>query len=886
MNIWQKIGLFFYDKKFVTIAIWLIVLVYGALSYTVFMRKEGFPSVEVPLGIVQVVSFERSPEEVDTQFALPLIRAAKQDGSVKDIATQSTDQGATLQISYERGTDVQGSLDKLKERIGDTLPSDAQVVFIKVNASKLTPEGDDLLGSVHGNDLSVEELDAAAERLVPLLKDKVPLAAEVRAYTSLEQLENIETGEVISQQVRFDRFFDRETESPLPSVAVGVAGVANVDQLELYDQVAAVLNSEPAADIGADSEIAVDFAESIREQVSGLQRNLFEGLVVVLVVSFILISLRASVVTAVSMTTTIAVTIGILNLIGYSINTITLFSLVLCLALIVDDTTIMVEAIDAELKKSKNFREVVASSLQKVVRASATGTFTTILAFAPMLFIGGILGEFIRAIPITIIISLLVSLAVSFVFIPLFMWLSYVRKRDVKHRSGIVGRLEQKAGQKLAGLLLWSTQSKTRSISVKLHAVVLIGALLFVGGLLLRTVEFNIFPAPKDGVEVSLQVRMKAQDSATIDATEAFADKMLADVQQIVGNDLEKITLLSQTVANRSGFGAIITLNSIDSRERTAVEIARQLQEELPDNYPEAQIVAQSAGVGPPEGNFNVEVKVGDDLAAAQRLTQDLAAFIEQVTLTRVDGTTAGMKDVSVTPARIVQRVGDVQVLSVSAGFDAKDVSALVTLAEDAVVAEFSQSRLESYGLSADVLQFDFGQEEENQESFASMGKAAGPLFLSMIILMAVLFKSLLQSLLILTALPFAFVGVAAGLVLTNNPLSFFVMLGIFALVGISVNNAILLTDFANQARDKGATPAEAMGEALRARLRPLLTTSITSILALLPLALNDPFWEGLAYTLIFGLFASTLLVIFVFPYFYLIEEGLRLRVRRLFRRP
>jgi multidrug efflux pump subunit AcrB len=234
----------------------------------------------------------------------------------------------------------------------------------------------------------------------------------------------------------------------------------------------------------------------------------------------------------------------------------------------------------------------------------------------------------------------------------------------------------------------------------------------------------------------------------------------------------------------------------------------------------------------------------------------------------------------------VVERKNGARVISVSAGFDAKDVSTLVTLAEDAVKEQFPPEKMIIYGLKSDVLQFDFGQEDENQESFASMGRAAGPLFLAMFVLMALLFRSIMQPVLILLALPFAFFGVAAGMKLTNNPLSFFTMLGIFALIGISLNNSVLLTDYANQSQRAGMRPAEAMASALKARLRPLLTTSITSVLALLPLALNDPFWEGLAFALIFGLLSSTILVILVFPYFYLIEEGVRLRVRNLFRRP
>jgi multidrug efflux pump subunit AcrB len=105
-------------------------------------------------------------------------------------------------------------------------------------------------------------------------------------------------------------------------------------------------------------------------------------------------------------------------------------------------------------------------------------------------------------------------------------------------------------------------------------------------------------------------------------------------------------------------------------------------------------------------------------------------------------------------------------------------------------------------------------------------------------------------------------------------------MVAFFALIGISVNNSILLTDYANQGRRAGLSPRSAMAVAVRERMRPLLTTSATSILALLPLALTDPFWESLAVTLIGGLAASTILVIVSFPYYYLALEAVRSRVR------
>ena len=135
---------------------------------------------------------------------------------------------------------------------------------------------------------------------------------------------------------------------------------------------------------------------------------------------------------------------------------------------------------------------------------------------------------------------------------------------------------------------------------------------------------------------------------------------------------------------------------------------------------------------------------------------------------------------------------------------------------------------------------------------------------------------------LIFMAIPFSFLGVAAGLHYTNNPLSFFVMIGFFALIGIAVNNTILLTDYANQARNQGHGHFESMALAVKARFRPLITTSLTSVVALIPLALSDPFWESLAFTLIFGLLSSTLLVIVTFPYYYLAAEYLRVHFSRV----
>jgi multidrug efflux pump subunit AcrB len=219
--------------------------------------------------------------------------------------------------------------------------------------------------------------------------------------------------------------------------------------------------------------------------------------------------------------------------------------------------------------------------------------------------------------------------------------------------------------------------------------------------------------------------------------------------------------------------------------------------------------------------------------------------------------------------------------LGVTASFDDDDTTTLVTLAQDAVEKEFTAEKLASYGLPKDVLSYDIGQEEENQESFQTLALAFPLLLLAIYVLLAFQFRSMAQPLLIFMAIPFSLFGITLGLYITDNAFSFFAMLGFFALIGLSLKNTILLTDYANQLRREGVPAVDAAVGALAERFRPLIATSLTAVVSLIPLALASPFWEGLAVVLIFGLLSNTLLVITVFPYYYLGAEFVRLHVSR-----
>jgi multidrug efflux pump subunit AcrB len=293
-----------------------------------------------------------------------------------------------------------------------------------------------------------------------------------------------------------------------------------------------------------------------------------------------------------------------------------------------------------------------------------------------------------------------------------------------------------------------------------------------------------------------------------------------------------------------------------------------------------AQVKVGSQGVGPPTGQFNVYIET-DNRQAAYEAAKDMTAYLRTVNLVRLDGTKAQFKTVTVSNPEIYSRNNGKAYIAVSGEFNASDTSTLVTLAQNAVNSKFNDQKMKTYGLSAKSVTFNIGTQEDFQKSFNKLAFAFPLLLVAIFILLAMQFRSLLQPILIFMAIPFSLFGITLGLMLTHNAFSFFTLLGFFALLGLSIKNTILLTDYANQARNAGAGHVEAIATSLQERFRPLVATSLTAVISLIPLYLSNPFWEGLTVTLMFGLLSSTFLVITVFPYYYLGGEYLRIHVSR-----
>lgn len=884
-NLLPRLSLNVFNRPRTLAVIWLCLTVFGIASYTTFLKREGFPSVNVPFSVVTGAYLVNDSATVDKEVAKPISDIALKNSNVKSVSSHAQGNFYDVVIQYKEGTNA----DLVGQEIADRIKQQAklpQSAGVKIETPKIgfTERGDDAVVSVYAKQkgATTEELVKAGKDFAAYLNSlKLTDAAHISAIDPFARGIDPATGRPATTQKLFDRYAVRQADKNIfyDSVSVGIDQRDGTDVIKFNQKVEEAVEAYNTKNSSSPYKAVVSatYANDIKDQISELQKALLEGLIAVLIVGSIVIALRASLITILSMLTVLAITVGVLLVIGYTLNTITLFALILCLGLIVDDTIIMVEALDAQRKRHKDARKVVQVATRKVSRAMVAATTTAALSFAPFLFVTGILGGFIRAIPVTVITSLAVSLLVALFFIPLFARYLLLGKDQLgsKNVKEPAAALEAKVAHFVGKPMLWARNSRKRLFGVGTSAV-LIG-FLFIGasGMLFQKVTFNIFPPDKDSN--GLMIQMSFAPGTTIKQAEAIADRADRIVADTLGKEFRSASYYSNTSSQKAM--QVVYLTPYNERDITAPEITEQLDKKF-KSFEGAQVKISQMNAGPPISNFNVQIQT-DNRGAAEQLAKDIREYLQTAKLKRPDGTIAKISATSITDPGTYYRDDSKQYTGVSADFEDTDTTTLVTLAQDAIKKEFPPEKIASYGIPKNAIQFDLGQEEENQESFKTLAIAMPILLLAIYSLLALQFGSMLQPLLIFLAIPFSLFGITLGLYLTDNPFSFFSMLGFFALIGLSIKNTILLTDFANQLRRTGASAVDAAVGAVEERFRPLIATSLTAIVSLIPLSLASPFWQGLTVVLMFGLASSTFMVITVFPYYYLGAEYLRLRISR-----
>jgi multidrug efflux pump subunit AcrB len=876
----SKFSTFFVKRYRITFLLFVALLALGFASYNRFLTREGFPEVQVPIVVVQTPYFVNDAQKVDQEITTPIETAISDIKEINKIQSTTTENVSIIMVEFDQDFSTKEGVRQLRDEVGNDakLPEAAKVEYRTFNAGSMDGKHDLIL--TISNDKNIPQLQEKAESVAKKL-EKTDLVADANVIELITEQTNPVTREKFDYQSGFNRIGTKkdgvvEFDS---AVAIGVVKKGDVGVIKLSDSVREEINKlKDEGDLeGYEVSYGGDFAEVVKTNIADLEENALNALLAVVIILFLFISWRASIVTAIFIPTVFGATLIGLFLIGYTLNVIVLFSLILVLGLFVDDAIVVVEAIDYQKRKGKKGIKAIASAIKDIGPADVAGTLTTVLVFLPMAFVSGLLGEFIQLIPITVILSLTLSILIS---LTITAFLSNILIQDIKKEkdlrgigkiwngiwdfvlygfSKLVNKLGFYAGRFVYLYLKWK---------VLTLLMIILSILLIVGGASFAPkLTFAVFPPPKDSEDINIFLTYPPG----IDIKQA--EETAKDAEVILLLQAEKhIKSVNYFMASKEEAFINIKLSPLDSRSVTSREIVEDLRGEF-ENFGDTQVRVEQSGVGPPTDEFQINLQVfSDDQSILKSSSEDIKNFLTDKEIK--DG--GKVTDVLITNLDNVSKEDRRQFASVKAKVSDPNNTDMILNLQEQIKSEYGSEKLKSLGLEEDALGFDLGQEGENIESFNSAIFALMLALILMYILLVFQFESFLQPLLIFLAIPLSFPGLFPGLYLTDNSLGFFVMLGVIALAGIVVNNSIFLVDYANQNRKKGNDIKTSVAKAVQVRFRPIITTSATTIFALLPLTLANPFWESLGFTIIFGLAASSILVITVFPVYYGIVEKIR----------
>ena len=378
--------------------------------------------------------------------------------------------------------------------------------------------------------------------------------------------------------------------------------------------------------------------------------------------------------------------------------------------------------------------------------------------------------------------------------------------------------------------------------------------------------------ADMDAVKRALRdhLAFKPQVQATFSEPELFSFASPIQIE-IAGYDLNQLQQYGDAIATKlasfNNFADVTTsIRDGNPELKIAFHHAKLARLEL-DASTVSQLIAAKVG-GRVATQYSVEDRKVDVLVRTQENQRDDIASVRAIVINPGSAqpiTLSAVADVymSVGPSEIT-RVGQQRVALVSANLAKGKLDEAVAVANK--VIDETQLPL---SLSATVT----GQSEDMQSSFRSLQFALALAVFMVYLVMASQFESLLHPLLILFAVPLAGAGSVYGLWLTNTPLNVVVFIGLIMLCGIVVNNAIVLVDRKNQLRRQGVDKDTAILDAAKTRLRPIVMTTLTTVLGLLPMAFG--FGEGaeirtpMAITVIYGLLFASLLTLILLPVLY-----------------
>ena len=705
--------------------------------------------------------------------------------------------------------------------------------------------------------------------------------------------------------------------------------------------------------------IPMDSSEDILSSIRNLATTMITASILVMIVTFLFLSRIAPTLIIVSVIPfSLVASLIFLYVRGYTINIVSLMSLSICLGMVVDNAIVVLENITRHVDDGERPTEAAVFGASEVGTAITASTLTTVVVFAPLIFISGIAGIVFKQLGAVITITLGSSLLASLTLTPMLGARFITRERSFGPTNG--------AGQQLPVAERWYRSLERaygRLIRAALsHRLGFVGILtaIFGGSLVLvPRIGTELFPEMDTG-EISLQLEL--EESTRVERTAEVTDQLSKLFTKLVPKETESyygfvgetenqigVALGMAEGANIGEIGA--KLVSKTQRRLSAKEIAELLRREV-RKVPGIQRLNVTVGsmlrqilLGGAKP-LSVEI-VGHDLAQISALANQLKAAVEKIPgavdvttsekmprteiWVKVDREKAAQLGVSTaaiastlranyygyeatkyrdagddfnvylrlnpTNRSTLDEIGDITVPSVTGALVRLSNVARVEMAEGPIWID-RKDRERVIKVEADTFRRSLGEirndvepeirkldvppgitvrfggtAEEQSKAFADIRLMLVVGVLLVYMVMAGQFESLTIPFVIMFSVPYAFTGAIWALVFTRTPINLVALIGLVLLVGVVVNNAIVLVDYTNILRARGYGLNDALITAGTRRLRPVLMTTLTTIFGLVPLAISrgqgSEMWQPFGITVIGGLSLSTIVTLALVPVMY-----------------
>ncbi|NQT23106.1 MAG: efflux RND transporter permease subunit, partial [Candidatus Omnitrophica bacterium] len=711
-----------------------------------------------------------------------------------------------------------------------------------------------------------------------------------------------------------------------------------------------------------------DLSIYLTRRLNILKNNGMIAIILVLSSLLLFLTRRVAFFTALGIPIAFAATLFFMFFVGMSINMITMFALILVLGMIVDDGIIIAENVYRHIENGVPPRQAAVIGTEEVIAPVTTTILTTIVAFLPLAFMTGMMGKFVRAIPVVVIVALIASLLEAFVILPSHLAdfaKPYVKGSDKKIYN-------KKELPWFKSILNFYTGILTKAMNNR-YKVIGFLFLFFIFICILVKLFVPIITFPQKGIE-EFYIRAEAPIGTSLEKTSNLSKQLENVVAKIPKNELDSyLTTVGNIFEGRShdpytrrGSHLVqmnVFLTPQSERKQKSMDIVENLKPFLKDVKGFDKVYFEQIKQGPPQGkavdirirgeNFGVmesiakeymdylktikgvinietdykfgkeeyNVIVDEKKAALAGLTVGqiakaisnaydggVATYIrrekaEEEIDVRVRFSKEHRKDVSSFDKILVQnKYGNLIMLSKVASLqksrqleginhlDGRRAIRVWANVDERIISPHKANSLVQKHFADDPtlghVGFNItyrGEEKDIQESFGNLKKALLIALFLIFVILATNFNSLIQPVIVMFTILFGVIGAMIALLLHREAFSFMAFLGIVGMTGVVVNDCIVLVDFINRQRKEGKDRRQSIINSGRLRLRPVLLTTITTVLGLLPIAYGlggkDQIIMPAALTMSFGLLFGTALTLIAIPCIYAIVDDITLKI-------